>query len=242
MAEGLTAARFVERLNALQSDVELEKIRRYFKAGAGDYGEGDVFIGVRMGHIFDLAKEFIDLPPDEIEILLESPIHEQRVGALSIMGKQAARKKTPATRRKELYDLYLRRTDRINNWDLVDLSARQVIGAYLLDKPRDVLYELACSANLWERRIAMFATAAFIAKGETADTFRIAEMLLHDEEDLIHKVVGGMLRAAGGSELLSFLDTHAAVMPRTMLRYAIEHLDAAQKTHYMGLKKASSAQ
>jgi 3-methyladenine DNA glycosylase AlkD len=238
----LTAADFIDRLNAHQSDEELRKIQRYFKSGAGEYGEGDVFIGVRMGTVFALAKEFIDLPPSEIEALMESPVHEARAGALSIMAKQAARKNTTAEQRKELYDLYLRRHDRINNWDLVDLAAHQVVGSYLIDKPRDILYELARSANLWERRTAITATAAFIRLKQVDDVFAIAELLIYDPEDLIHKATGGWLRFAGDVDpgrLRAFLDAHAATMPRTMLRYALEHFEAEERKRYMGIKAAS---
>jgi 3-methyladenine DNA glycosylase AlkD len=240
----LTAERFVHELSAHQSDEELRKIQRYFKSGEGDYGEGDVFLGVRMGDVFKLAKQFIEMPPEEIEKLLESPLHEVRAGGCSIMAKQAAHKRTPESRRAELYALYLKRHDRIDNWDLVDLAARDVVGRYLADKPRDVLYELARSDNQWERRTAIYATAWFIRQGELDDTFAIAEILLHDEEDLIHKAAGGWLREAGKHDrprLLRFLDEHAAEMPRTMLRYAIEHLDPEQREHYRGLGKASGA-
>lgn len=235
----MTAQHFIESLNAHQSDEELRKIQRYFKSGEGDYGAGDTFVGVRMGQVFDLAKEFIDMPPAEIETLLDSPIHEVRAGALSIMAKQAARKKTPESRKQELYDLYLRRHDRVNNWDLVDLGARDVIGLYLLDKPRDILYTLARSENLWERRTAMWATMAFYRVGELDDIYGIAEILLYDEHDLIHKVVGGMLRAAGEMDrprLEQFLDRHAARMPRVALRYALEHFDKDRRAYYMNLK------
>jgi 3-methyladenine DNA glycosylase AlkD len=233
----LNAEQFIERLEAHRSPEELKKIQRYFKSGEGEYGEGDTFMGVRMGQVFQLAKEFIDMPLAEIEKLLESPIHEVRAGALSIMDKQARRKKTPESRRKELYNLYMRRHGRINNWDLVDVSCIFVVGGYLFDKPRDVLYELARSKNLWKRRTAIVSTAYFIRMGDTADTFKIAEMLLNDSEDLIHKAVGGWLRAAGGTKLIDFLDQHAATMPRVALRYAIEHLDKDQREHYMSLKK-----
>ncbi len=236
----LTAEQFVERLETYRSPEELQKVKRYFKSGEGEYGQGDVFMGVRMGQVFELAKEFIDMPPSELEILLESHIHEVRAGALSIMGKQASRKKTPDSRRKELFDLYIRRHDRVNNWDLVDLGALYVVGIYLFDKPRDILYNLAQSENLWERRTSIIGTAHFIKKGDVDDTFKIAEMLLNDKEDLVHKATGWMLRAAGATDrqkLLSFLDQYAATMPRTLLRYAIEHLDKDQRTHYMDLKK-----
>src|SRR5215208_2844612 len=239
MPAGPSAERFVEALEAHRSPDELEKVRRYFKSGKGQYGEGDVFMGVRLGRVFELAREFIEMPPEELERLLESPIHEVRAGALSIMDKQARRKKTPESRRKELFDLYLRRTDRINNWDLVDVGCPYVVGGYLFDKPRDVLYELARSELLRERRTAIVATSYFIRQGDVADTFEIAEVLLGDDQDLIHKAAGGWVREAGKKDrqrLLGFLDEHAAVMPRTMLRYAIEHLDKEQRTHYLEMK------
>jgi hypothetical protein len=145
MPSDISAAAFIEELERHRSPEELTKIQRYFKSGKGQYGEGDSFMGVRMGQVFALAKKYIDMPPEEIEVLLESPIHEVRAGALSIMDKQARRKKTSESRRKALFDLYLRRTDRINNWDLVDVAAPHVVGGYLFDKPRDVLYALARS-------------------------------------------------------------------------------------------------
>jgi 3-methyladenine DNA glycosylase AlkD len=235
-----TAAEFVEKLMSLRSAAELKKIQRYFKSGAGEYGEGDEFIGVRMGQLFSLAKEFQDLPPPEIEKLLESPIHEVRVGAVSIMDFQARNKKTAAERKKELFDLYLRRHDRINNWDLVDRSAPHVIGGYLCDKPRKVLYKLARSKNVWERRTAIVSTWYFIRQGDIDDTFQLAEVLLSDGHDLIHKAAGGWLREAGKHDrqrLLDFLNKHAAKMPRTFLRYAIEHLDKKTRDYYLGLRK-----
>jgi 3-methyladenine DNA glycosylase AlkD len=222
MQGNTSAERLVEQLEAHRSPEERDKYRRYFKTGEGEYGEGDVFIGVRMGQVFALAKEFIDMPPKEIENLLESPVHEVRAGALSIMDKQGRGKKTPERRRKELFDLYLRRADRIDNWDLVDLGAPYVVGRYLFDKPRDVLYELARSENVWERRTAIVATSYFIRQGDVADTVEIAELLLDDDHDLIHKAAGGWLREAGKKDrqrLLSFLDKHAATMPRTALRH-----------------------
>ncbi len=238
---GMSAEQFIKRLEALGSPEQAREHLRYFKTGPGEYSEGDQFIGVRMGQIFALAKEFIDMRPEQIEILLESPIHEARAGAVSIMDWQARRKKTPPERRKELFDLYLRRHDRINNWDLVDRSAPYVVGGYLFDKPRDILYTLARSDNLWERRTAILSTGYFIRQGDLADTFSIAELLLADDQDLIHKATGWMLRAAGDADrpqLLGFLDRHAATMPRTALRYAIEHFDPEQRKHYMSLKKA----
>lgn len=237
----MTARQFVKKLETLRSATELKKIQRYFKSGEGEYGEGDEFMGVRMGQVFALAKEFMEMPPNEIEKLIENPIHEVRVGAVSIMDWQARSKKISAERRKELFDLYIKRHDRINNWDLVDRSAPYVVGGYLFDKSRAILYKLARSRNMWERRTAIVSTFYFIRKGEIDDTFKIAEMLLNDKEDLIHKAAGGWLREAGKKDpkrLLSFLDQHAATMPRTFLRYAIEHLDKKQREHYLSMRKA----
>lgn len=236
----LTAKEFIERLKALQSDVELKKIQRYFKSGEGQYGEGDQFMGVKMGSLFALAKEFSGMPVGEIEKLLESPIHEVRAGGVSIMDKESREKKTTPERKKEFYELYMRRHDRINNWDLVDLGCLHMTGSHLYDKSRSVLYKLAKSKNTWERRTAILTTCYFIRQGDLDDTFSIAEILVKDKEDLIHKATGWMLRFAGAKDpkrLTSFLDKYAATMPRTLLRYSIEHFNKKQKEHYMGLKK-----
>lgn len=193
-----------------------------------------------MGQVFALAKEFADMPLGEVEQLLNSQLHEARVGAVSIMDYWARRKSTPPERRKQYFDLYLKRHDRINTWDLVDRAAIHVIGGYLADKPRDVLYKLAKSKFWPERRTAIVSTAYFMMKqSETADALKIAEMLLNDREDLIHKATGWMLRVAGDKNrqaLLDFLDKHATQMPRTALRYSLEKLPAEQKQYYMKLK------
>lgn len=239
MPTDLTAKKFLARLKAMSSKVEAEKTQKYFKSGEGQAGSGDQFIGVRMGHLFALAKEFIEMPLDQLEILLDDPIHEARAGALSIMGQRSKKKKTPDADRKELFDLYIRRHDRVNNWDLVDLGALYIVGIYLLDKPRKILYKLAKSKDIWERRTAIVGTGQLIRDGQLDDTFAIAELLLKDKEDLIHKGTGWMLRAAGDKDrkrLLTFLNQHAATMPRTMLRYSIEKLDEKQREHYLGLK------
>lgn len=242
-SEPHTAQGFVARLESLRSPDELAKYTRYFKTGPGEYGEGDVFMGVRMGQVFELAKEFADMELDEIERLLEERIHEPRAGAMRIMATQARGKRTSDARRKALYDLYLRRHDRIDNWDLVDLAAWDVVGRWLIDKPRDVLDTLARSTNMWERRTAILATMAFIREGDVTTTFRIAESLLADDQDLIHKATGWALRAAGDLDpvaVRAFLDRHAATMPRTTLRYALEHFDDDERAHYMGSRKAAT--
>lgn len=232
---------FIKKLKTYQSSIERRKILRYFKFDENN-PDGDQFIGVRMGQVFALAKQFIEMPPAEIEKLLESDIHEVRAGGCSIMGQQASNKKTPESRRKELYDLYLKRHARINNWDLVDLASYKVVGSYLFDfdKPRTILYKLARSRNMWERRTAVVSTLYFIRKGDVDDAFKISELLLKDKEDLVHKGTGWALRYAGDKDrqrLLSFLDKHAAKMPRVALRYAIEKLDKKQREHYLGMKK-----
>ena len=245
MPNEINAEQFVRKLKELQSDEELKKHQRYFKFVPDDQSSDDYFIGVRMGSIFDLAKERRNMPVAEIEKLMESPIHEVRVGALSIMGQSAKDKKCSDERLKELYELYIRRHDRINNWDLVDLAAYYVVGKYLADKPRDVLYKLARSKNMWERRSAILATAHFILKQKQVDdTFNIAELLINDEEDLVHKGAGWMLRSAGDVDrdrLHVFLDKHAATMPRVLLRYSIEKLKKPLREHYLNLKKSTQA-
>ncbi len=235
MTPNLSAEQFIAQLETYRSPENAVNMQRYFKLS-----EGDAWIGARMGEVFALAKAFMGMPLAEIEKLLESPIHEARVGAVSIMDWEARKKKTPAERRKDLFELYIRRHDRINQWDLVDRSAIYVVGGYLYDKPREILYQLARSETIWERRTAMVSTAYFIREGDLDDTFKIAEMLLDDAQDLIHKATGWMLRAAGDSDrqrLLAFLDQHAVTMPRTALRYAIEKLDKNLRNHYLNLKK-----
>jgi 3-methyladenine DNA glycosylase AlkD len=236
----LTAKEFVARLLKHQSGEELVKIQRYFKSADGEYSAGDKFIGVRMGQVFALAKEFMNMDLGEIEKLLENQIHEVRAGAVSIMDFQARNKKTSEVLRKELFDLYINRHDCINNWDLVDRSAPHVVGGYLFDKPRTVLYQLAKSKNMWARRTAITSTFFFIRHGDVDDTFKIAEFLLKDKQDLIHKAAGGWIREAGKKapkKLIDFLDRYAATMPRTMLRYALEHLSKKQREHYLSVGK-----
>ena len=230
----LNTKQFIERLKALSSS----KAAKSHSHLASD--KDDAIIGVRMGQIFALAKEFMDMPLPQVEKLLESNIHEVRVGAVSIMDFQARSKKTSNERRKELFDLYIKRHDRINTWDLVDRSAIYVVGSYLFDKPRKVLYKLARSKFMPERRTAIVATLYFIGKGDVDDVFKLAEMMLHDQEDLIHKANGWALRFAGDKDrpqLINFLDKHAASMPRVTLRYALEHFDKTQRDHYLSAKK-----
>lgn len=189
-----------------------------------------------MREVFALAKSHIDMPPDEISLLLSVEDHDLRVGAVAVMDFQARRRTTTAERRREIFDLYLDRHDRIDTWDLVDRAAPHVIGGYLADKSRDPLYRLARSAHWYERRTAIVATWYFIRTGDLDDTFAIAEWLAHDPVELVQKAVGGWVREAGKRDrarLVAFLDRHAATMPRTALRYAVEHLDAQTRAHYL---------
>jgi 3-methyladenine DNA glycosylase AlkD len=207
----------------------------------GEYGAGDRFLGLNVPQIRQLAAEFRDLPLSEIEMLLESRWHEARLLAVLLLAN--AYPKADGATKERIYRLYLRRTDRINNWDLVDVSAPQVVGAHLLRRSRTPLRRLARSRNLWERRIAVLATQHFIQHSEFDDTLRLAELLMNDQHDLIHKAVGWMLREVGKRDertLLSFLDRHAGVMPRTTLRYAIERLSPTQRGRYMAVPRRST--
>lgn len=209
---------------------------RFFKTGPGQYGEGDRFIGVTVPEQRAVAKKFKDLDLMDLQKLLRSDIHELRLTALIILVDQY--KKADTSLQKRIYAFYLKNTKYINNWDLVDSSAPGIVGAYVYEYPDalPVLYTFVQSRLLWERRIAMLATFAFIKAGELDIVFEIAELLRNDTEDLMHKAVGWMLREAGKRDenrLKSFLDTHAAYMPRTMLRYAIERFDPAQRAKYL---------
>lgn len=240
VTKDVTAKYFMQKLEHYQSDAELKKIQRYFKSGEGEYGEGDVFIGVRMGQLFELAKAFSAMPVAELAKLMDSPIHEARAGAMSIMDKESRNKKVTEERLKSLFDLYIKKIDRVNNWDLVDLGCLYMTGRYLFDKPRKILYKLARSKNIWERRTAILSTCYFIRQGDIEDAMAIAELLVKDKEDLIHKATGWMLRFAWAKEpgrVTAFLDKYAATMPRTLLRYTIENFDKKKKDYYMNLGK-----
>lgn len=221
-------------LRRLGSPAQAAILARFFKTGPGEYGEGDRFIGVKVPVVRDVARQFRDLPLRDVETLLHSEIHEERLLALVILVGQFSCGGDAV--RTAICDLYLANTRWINNWDLVDLSAPAIVGGYLADRSRKPLYRLARSASLWERRIGILATHWFIRHGDCADTLKIAKVLLGDREDLIHKAVGWMLREVGKrdlSALESFLDQHCRAMPRTMLRYALERLPEAQRRAYM---------
>ncbi len=213
-----------------------------FKTGKGEYGEGDIFIGVTVPDTRKIAKNYLQLELPQITILLESPVHEHRLIALLILVERF--KKADDKIKTEIYKFYLKHTKYVNNWDLVDLSAHYIVGSYLFEKDKAMLYKLVKSNNLWERRIAIIATFAFIRKNKFQDTFKIAELLLQDKHDLMHKAVGWMLREVGKKDqraLETFLKQHYKIMPRTMLRYAVERFDEKKRKEYMQKSKSKNA-
>ena len=224
------------------ADPEKAKIlSRFFKTGPGEYGEGDKFLGIIVPKVRKIVKLHRNASEQDILELIKSPFHEERMTALFIMVEQY--KKGDEKRRKAIYTLYFANLPRINNWDLVDLTAPQIVGNWLHglhDKDDSTLTRLALSNDLWKRRIAILSTFYFIYKGESKEALRIAEILVHDKQDLIHKAVGWMLREVGKrcsvDEERAFLDKHAATMPRTMLRYAIERFPDHLKKEYMAKK------
>jgi 3-methyladenine DNA glycosylase AlkD len=235
-------ARAVQAALRREADPERAKVALwYFKTGPGEYGEGDRFLGVAATPLRRISRQFRELPLDQADRLLASPWHEDRLAALLILGEAYPR--SDEKRQARIYRLYLSRTDRINNWDLVDCSAAEVVGRHLRHRSRRPLYRLARSRSLWERRIAIIATKHWIRDGELDDTLTLAERLVGDQEDLIHKAVGWMLRCVGDrdrSRLRGFLDRHAATMPRTMLRYAVEKLPEALRRRYLGVRHAAA--
>jgi 3-methyladenine DNA glycosylase AlkD len=230
----MTAQDIKKRLRQFASAEKATLLQGFFKTGPGQYGEGDVFIGVMVPNIRKVAKEFQDAPIAEIVKLLRSSVHEERLLALLMLVNGFA--KGDDAVKKKIFGLYLKNTRFINNWDLVDLSAPNIVGAYLSDKKRKPLYDLARSRDLWKRRIAILATFAFIKQNDHADALGIAKILLHDTHDLIHKAVGWMLREMGKRDLPAeerFLKQHYRTMPRTMLRYAIERFPEVKRMKYL---------
>lgn len=213
-------------------------LQRFFKTGKGEYGEGDVFLGIQVPQLRLVAKQFATISLKEVEQLLNSKIHEERMVALFVLVAQfqKAERARNENGKKEIYEFYLANAKRINNWDLVDLSAPNVVGNYLLKKNHDVLFKLARSENLWEKRIAIISTFSFIRIGQFQDTFKIVEMLLNDKHDLIHKACGWMLREVGKRNQVveeQFLEKHYKEMPRTMLRYAIEKFPEEKRKQFL---------
>ena len=231
----MTTAYPQQQLKKLANPQKAIGVARFFKTGKGEYGEGDIFLGITVPQIRIVAKQCKDLSLKEIQKLLQSKIHEERLLALIILVNQF--KKADEDKQKQIFDLYLSNTKYINNWDLVDVSAEYIIGGYLINRSKTILKTLAQSKLLWERRIAIMATFQFIKQKQHEHTFIIAKILLKDEHDLIHKAVGWMLREVGKriSESIeeTFLQQHHQQMPRTMLRYAIERFKEKKRKKYL---------
>ncbi|HHI04106.1 MAG TPA: DNA alkylation repair protein [Candidatus Woesearchaeota archaeon] len=223
-------------LRKLANSKKGKDLSKFFKTGKGEYGEGDIFLGIAVPNQRKIAKKYATLSLGEIQDLLSSKIHEHRLTSLFILISKFENGNNKL--KKEIFDFYLKNTKNINNWDLVDLSAPKILGAYIIDhlKEKKILYKLAKSKNLWEKRIAMLSTFAFIKNNEFDDALKISKILLKDEHDLIHKAVGWMLREIGKKDQKTeekFLKKHYKKMPRTMLRYAIEKFQKNKKEFYM---------
>lgn len=234
MANNLTAEAVHEKLLSLANPEIAEHSQRFFKTGVGEYGEGDQFLGIRVPVLRKQVTQYQQLPDAEVIRLLHSPFHEERLFALLVWVKQF--QKAPEEDQAHLYNLYLHHTQYINNWDLVDSSAYQIVGVFLEGKDRQPIYSLAQSQSLWERRIAMIATFQWIRNHDFEDALALAKLLLQDPEDLIHKAVGWMLREIGKRDLeieKGFLKVHYQDMPRTMLRYAIEKFPKPERQGYL---------
>ncbi|MDR1091949.1 MAG: DNA alkylation repair protein [Prevotella sp.] len=230
----MTAEKIQEELEALSTPEKKDFLPYFFKTGEGQYGEGDKFLGVVVPDSRKIAKKYKDIPFREVKALLDSEYHECRLCALLILVERF--KKAGEQDRKDIYEFYLSHTHRINNWDLVDLSSQYIVGEYLLDKDRSVLYTLADSELLWDQRIAVLATFPFIRNNDFKDLLALSEKLLHHKHDLMHKAVGWLLREAGKKDktvLTGFLDRYYKEMPRTTLRYSIEKLTPEERAHYM---------
>ena len=227
----------ISELQSVGTPEKAAHLQKFFKTGPGQYGEGDIFLGVVVPHTRGIAKANLQTPLTEVKKMLKSEYHEARLCALLILTERF--KKASEKDRKEIFDFYLKNASRVNNWDLVDLSCPTIVGDYLLDKDRDTLYKLAKSECLWEQRIAIVSTYAFIRKNEFFDTLELSERLFLHKHDLMHKAVGWMLREVGKRDrqtLTDFLEEHATKMPRTSLRYAIEHYPEPERQYFLKKK------
>jgi 3-methyladenine DNA glycosylase AlkD len=237
MADIMTAEGLKSELQRYANAEDAVFLQRFFKTGEGQYGAGDQFIGVRVPDTRKACKNAGKMPLSEVEELLKSDVHEHRLAAVILLADQF--KSVASSGQEDIYRLYLKALDRgyINNWDIVDTSAEFIVGEYLWERPRESLLELARHQDVWHRRVAVLASFQFIKKGDASTTLELAKVLLHDSHDLIQKAVGWMLREVGkrvSRELLvTFLEEHHKDMPRTMLRYAIEHLEPSQRAHFM---------
>ena len=231
----MKSARIVKEFQKLKNPDKAKLLGRFFKCGSGEYGAGDRFLGIVVSEQRKIAKKYFQIiETGELEKLLKNEFHEVRLTALLMLVEKFSRGDEKI--KNQIYRVYLKNTKHINNWDLVDLSAPRIIGGYLLNKDRKILYQLARSENLWERRIAVLATFMFIRECDFTDILKIAKILLNDKHDLIHKSVGWMLREVGKKNLETeekFLQKHYKTMPRTMLRYAIEKFSERKRKKYL---------
>jgi len=228
----MTLKNIQKDLKKLANSKQAALLQRFFKTGKGEYGEGDIFLGIKVPEQRKIAKKYPNLSLKEIQVMLESKIHEHRLTSLFIL----IDKYQKSEEKKEIFDFYLKNTKNINNWDLIDLSAPKIVGNYLLNKDKSILYKLAKSNSLWEKRISILATAEFIRNNQFEHTLKISKILLNDKHDLIHKGVGWMLREVGKRNQAleeKFLKQHYKQMPRTMLRYSIEKFDEKLRKFYL---------
>ncbi|MGH7157658.1 MAG: DNA alkylation repair protein [Candidatus Saccharimonadales bacterium] len=234
----MTADEFIQALSKYENKERASLAKRFFKVG----GDTDEFLGATVPKTRLVCKDFKDLPLSEVQKLLDSPIHDHRLGAVILLVNQYKTARNDKKKRDDIFDLYVKNvfSGRVNNWDIVDSSAPYIIGPHEEQANRKLLFKLAKSTNLWQRRTGMLSAFWYVRQGDPSTTLKLAELLLHDSEDLIQKAVGWQLREvgkkSGHGELMKFLDKHAATMPRTTLRYAIEHLTPAQRSHYLYLK------
>lgn len=223
-----------KELHRLSNPLKAKILQRFFKTGKGEYGEGDIFLGITVPEQRRIAVKYRDLRLESLQKLLQSKIHEERLVALLILVEQY--KKTDAENKKQIFDFYLQNTKYINNWDLVDLSAEKIMGDFLLGKDKSIIYRLVKSKNIWERRIAIMTTFQFIKNNQLEHTLRVCKILLKDKHDLIQKAAGWMLREIGKRDQKAeeeFLKKYYKTMPRTMLRYAIERFDERKRRIYL---------
>lgn len=235
----MTAEGIIQTLQAIGSPEKAAHLSRFFKTGPGEYGEGDCFLGVIVPQTRKIAKANKAMPLDEVQLLLGSQWHEVRLCALLILVCRFQDRKTKEEEREAIFRFYLKNARRCNNWDLVDLSCRDIVGEYLIDRDRSILYTLAASENLWEQRIAIVSTYAFIRHSDFTDTLALSEKLMRHKHDLIHKAIGWMLREVGKKDrsvLTAFLEQHAPHLPRTALRYAIEHYTEEERQYFLKKK------
>ena len=233
----MNAEFILQELFSVANPQKAQFLQGFFKTGKGQYAEGDIFLGIVVPMTRDIVKKSSNLPFDEIQLLIDSNYHEARLAGFLFLVKQFKQAKEEKEQ-KEIFDFYLKNARKANNWDLVDVTCRDVIGLYLIDKKegRGALYRLAESDNLWEQRIAIVSTWTFIKHKQYDDTLALAEKLITHKHDLIHKAVGWMLREVGKKDrtvLIDFLEKHCRQMPRTSLRYAIEHFSPEERTYFM---------